>query len=127
MSAPGPAVLGLWLDAHAAREARRAFLRTLVAALAAGRRAWLLDLRGVPTPLGEDLDAEEQRWLDALDEPPAPLAQALREAGSLLVLAPAGRAGTPRVLVVDEAWLARTPPGEVLAALRAAGQVVRAR
>lgn len=127
MSAGTPPVLGLWLDERPTPQARRAFLRTLVAARASGRTAWVLDLRGAGTPLCADLEGEELRWLEALEQAPEPLGAALREAGSLLVLAPAGRKARPGVLVVDEPWLAATPPERMLPALAAAGQVVRAR
>ncbi|MFM8981074.1 MAG: hypothetical protein ACKOSS_11515 [Planctomycetia bacterium] len=127
MSTAAAPVLGLWLDAHPGAAARRAFLRTLVAARAAGRTTWLLDLRGARTPLAEGLGDEEQRWLEALDTPAPVLGDALEAAGSLLVLAGTTRPGTPAVLQVDDAWLAHTPRDRQAGLLAAAGQVVRAR
>lgn len=121
----GTLVLGLWLDPAPAAHARRAFLRTLVAAKACGRRASVLDLRPAAARDAVPLDAEEQRWLEALDEAPAPGIDALREAGSLLVLAPAGRPAQPAWLEVGDAWLARTPWPQALRALGEAGQAGR--
>jgi hypothetical protein len=129
------AVLALWLAHDPSASARAEFLRILVAARAAGRPVTLLDLRLPGVADDPPLTSSDQRHLDALTRDGAALSAALphelsallRSASSLLCLSSATRAGSPAVLTLDTELLAAISAPSLLAALRAAGQVVFAR
>jgi hypothetical protein len=133
----GP-VLALFAASSAATAEAEEFLRVCAGVAACGDGLLLLEAGPGRGALASDEVSEAAvRTLEALEGSgvsPRPadargLRGSLRAARAVLRLADAGRAGTPALLVVTDAWLdeARRTDDQVFEAVMAAGQVLRAR
>ncbi len=131
-----PSTLALILTGGAASPDGVELLRMVAALVAADQPVGLICAGpGRGAFERDDLSAEAQAYLDGVADfgvipagvDDTALLDALEEARDIMRVAPADRPGDPALLVIDDAWLAaaRGDPAAAVAALAAAGQVIR--